>query len=120
MPERDEIIAAHQRRRNNWFVSEFVAFLQKEIVVVHHAMTARAIDPMQFQFVNERWPRHETFQLGHTHARNILEDHVLTHHLDRGVDFGARKTQTLHDLLRHLRANAVVRIEPNAAGLVDG
>src|SRR4030095_6963210 len=37
--ERDQIITAQQRRRNNRFVSEFFAFAQQKFVIVQHAMT---------------------------------------------------------------------------------
>ncbi len=117
--QRKQIIAAHQRRRNDRLVRKLLALPQEEFVVVHHRVTARAIDPMQLQLVLEGRPRHETFQLRHPHVRHILEDHVLPHRLDRGVDFRARKTQPLHERLRHFRADAIVPVEANAPVFVD-
>src|SRR4029453_13647145 len=49
--ERDQIITAQQRRRNDWFVSEFFALAQQKFVIVQHAMTAFAINPVQLQFL---------------------------------------------------------------------
>src|SRR4029450_10123926 len=56
--ERDQVVAAHERRRNDRFVGELFAFAQEKFVIVQHAMTAFAIDPVQFQLFSERWARH--------------------------------------------------------------
>src|SRR3954451_17395451 len=45
--ERNQIVTAHQRRRNDRFASGFFAFAQQKFVIVHHAMTAFAINTMQ-------------------------------------------------------------------------
>ena len=81
-------------------------------------MAARAIDPVQLQLVVKRGPRHEPFQFGHTHPWNIFENHVLTNHFDGGVNLRPGKTEPFHDLLRHLRAHAIVGVEANSASFV--
>ena len=78
-------------------------------------MAASAIDAMQLQFIFKSWTRHESFQFGDAHSRHVFKNHVLAHHLHGRVDFRARKTQTLHDLFGHLRADAIMLVETNAA-----
>src|SRR5262249_43835837 len=95
--ERDQIVTAHERRRNNRLIGEFLALPQKKIVVVHHPVTACAIDSMELELFLKRRSRHEPFQLRHPHSRHVLEHHMLTHHLYRGIDLRTRKAQTFHD-----------------------
>src|SRR4030095_12578339 len=64
-PESDQIVPAHEWRRNNWLVSKLFAFAKKKFVVVEHAMAALAINPMQLELVFKSWPRHEALQFCH-------------------------------------------------------
>src|SRR5881275_2426724 len=112
--QRDQIVPRNQRWRNDRLVCELFLFALKKFVIVEHGMTARAIDPMQFQFLFESGTRHEPLQFGHTHPRHVFENHVLTNHLHGGVDFGARKTQALHDLFGHFRAEPIMLVETDA------
>ena len=50
---------------------------------------------------------------------HVFENHVLPDRFDRGVDFGARKSQALHDRFGHFRADAIMAVETDPAGLVD-
>src|SRR5438128_6285812 len=88
-PERDQIVSAHKRRRNNRLIRELFAFAHEEIVIVEYAMAAFAVDTVQLEFVLEGRSSHEAFELGHTHPRHIFEDHMLAHHLDRGINLRA-------------------------------
>src|SRR5882724_6776766 len=112
--QRDQIVPRNQRWRNDRLVRELFLFALEKFIIVEHGMTARAIDPMQFQFLFESGTRHEPLQFGHTHPRHVFENHVLTNHLHGGVDFSARKTQALHDLFGHFRAEAIVFVETDA------
>src|SRR5438046_7901079 len=49
--QRDQIVPCNQRWRNDRLVCELFLFALKKFVIVEHGMTARAIDPMQFQFL---------------------------------------------------------------------
>ena len=83
-------------------------------------MAARAIDPMQLQLFLESGSRHEPLQFRHPHLGHVFENHVLAHHFDRGVDFGARKSQALHDLFSHFRTEAVVPAKANSPRFIHG
>ena len=74
---------------------------------------------MQLELLFKRRSRHESLQFCHPHPRHVFEDHVLSHHLDRGVDLRARKSQPFHDRLGHCCANAVVVVETDSARFVD-
>src|SRR2546423_14186785 len=84
--QRDQIVPRNQGWRNDRLVRELFLFALEKFVIVEHAMTARAIDPMQFQFLFESGTRHEPLQFGHAHPRHVFENHVLTNHLHGGVD----------------------------------
>src|SRR5882757_727381 len=118
--ESDQIVPAYQWRRNNWFVSKLFAFAKKKFVVVEHAMTALAIDPMQLEFGVEGRSRHETLQFRHPHLRHVLENHVLPYHLDRVFDFSPRKPQTPHDFFGHLSAETIMSAETNSPRFIHG
>src|SRR5437588_1682481 len=51
--QRDQIVPRNQGWRNDRLVCELFLFALKKFVIVEHGMTARAIDPMQFQFLFE-------------------------------------------------------------------
>src|SRR5437868_8150560 len=112
--QRDQIVPRNQRWRNDRLVREFFLFALEKFVIVEHGMTARAIDPMQFQFLFESGTRHEPLQFVHPHPRHVFENHILTNNLHSCVDFGARKTQALHDLFSHFRAEAIMLVETDA------
>ena len=82
-------------------------------------MTAFAIDPVQLQLIHESRSRHETFQLGHSHLRGVLENHVLPHHFDRRLNFIAGKSQPTHDRIGHLRADAIMLVKTDSAGFIN-
>ena len=82
-------------------------------------MAARAIHAMQLQLIDKCRPRHEALQFRHPHVRHVLEHHVLADCFHRRVNLGAGKSQALHERLRHLRADAIVPIEANAAVFID-
>src|SRR6266478_2083389 len=54
--QRDQIVPRNQRWRNDRLVRELFLFALEKFVIVEHGMTARAIDPMQFQFLSESGP----------------------------------------------------------------
>src|SRR5205823_15026318 len=112
---RDQIVPRNQGWRNDRLVRELFLFALKKFVIVEHGMAAGAIDPMQLHFLFKSRTRHESFQFGNAHPRHVFENHVLTYHLHGGLDVGARKTQTLHDLFGHFRADAIVIVETNGA-----
>src|SRR4030095_13766910 len=87
--ERDQIVAAHERRRNNRFVGEFFAFAQQKFVVLEHPMTAFAIDAVKLQLFSKRWARHEPLQFRDSHLRRVFENHVLPNHFNRRLNFVA-------------------------------
>src|SRR5207245_4422876 len=70
--ERDQIITAHQGRRNDRFVGEFVALAEKKFIVVEHPMAAFAIDPVQFQLVIKGRSSHKTYPLCYPHVRAVF------------------------------------------------
>ena len=117
--KRDQIITPHQRRRDDRLIREFLPFLLQKLIVIQHPVAALAIDAMQLELVLESRPRHEAFQFRHPHVRHVLEDHVLPHRFHRRVDLGSRKSEPLHDRLRHFRADAIVSVETNAALFID-
>src|SRR5919201_2258929 len=118
--EGDQVVPSYEWRRNNRFVSEFLAFPNKKFVVVEHAMAAFAIDPMQLKLVVKGWPRHETLQFGHPHLGRVLENHVLPYHFDCRLDFSAGKSQAPHDLFSHFRTKPVMPTKANSSGLIYG
>src|SRR5678816_74815 len=71
--EGDQIITPQQRRRNDRFVSEFFTSTQQKFVIVQHAMTAFAINPVQLQLLVERWSRHEPVSYTHLRAHETPE-----------------------------------------------
>src|SRR5437899_12846536 len=58
--ECDQIVAANEWRRDDWFVRELFTFAQEELVVVHHPMAACAIDSMELELLFKRRPRHKS------------------------------------------------------------
>ena len=72
---------------------------------------------MQFHFVVEMRAGHEALQLRDAHLLHVLEDHVIGHGLDRGIDLRARKAQARHDFFGHLRAEFVVAAEADARSI---
>ena len=94
-------------------------FVLQELVVVEHAVAARAIDAVQLHLVVEMRARHEALQLRDAHLLHVLEDHVIGDRLDRGVDLRAREAQPRHELLGHLGAEFVVAAEADAAVGID-
>src|SRR4029077_15824661 len=106
--ESDQIVPSHEWRRNDRFVSEFLALPNEKFVVVEHAMAALAVNPVQLKLVVESRPRHKTLQLRHPHLRHVFENHMLPHHFDCAFDFSAGKSQTPHDFLSHLGTQTIV------------
>src|SRR4029077_3432035 len=80
--ERDQIITAQQRRRNNRFVSEFFAFAQQKFVIVQHAMTAFAINPVKLQLLIKGWSRHEPLRPRNSHTRRALGNNGVPGHFN--------------------------------------
>src|SRR5438874_12015253 len=68
--QRDQIVPRNQRWRNDRLVGELFLFALEKFIIVEHRMTARAIDPMQFQFLFEIGMRRQPFQYGHPHPRD--------------------------------------------------
>lgn len=60
----DKVAACEERWRNEGFRggSEFVAFLDKELVVVEKAIGAEAVDAVELQFVFDVWAGEKTFE----------------------------------------------------------
>src|ERR1700730_11761701 len=85
--QREQVITPHEWRWNDRLVREFVSFLPQKIIVLHHAVAALAINPMQLELVFKCRARHEAFQLRHPHVRHVLEDHMLANCFHRCVDF---------------------------------
>src|SRR5712691_11797317 len=76
-PERDQIVPAYERWRNDRLVRKLFAFAHEEIVIVEYAMAAFAVDTVQLEFVLEGRSSHEAFELVHTQPRHIFEHHML-------------------------------------------
>ncbi len=84
--EGDEIVPGDQRGRDDRLFGKLFAALAEENIVGEIGMAARAIDTMQFQLHFEMRSRHETLEPGDAHLAHVLEDHVVGHRLDRGID----------------------------------
>ena len=76
-------------------------------------MARGAIDPMQFQFVRKSLARQDALQFGGPHFLDELKAHMLAHAQDNPIGLVVREPQPPQDGFRHLRADAVVFIEPN-------
>ena len=85
----------------------------QELIILQVAMAGGAVDPMQFQFVGKRLARQNALQFGGPHFLDELKPHVLAHAQDNLLDLVVREPQPPQDGFRHLRADAVVFIEPN-------
>jgi hypothetical protein len=83
-------------------------------------MAALAINPMQLELILKGWPRHEALQFRHPHLGHVLKNHVLPHHLNRGLDFSTGKSQTPHDFFGHLSAETIMPAETNSPRFVHG
>src|SRR6187397_1874909 len=73
--QRGQVVPRNQRWRNDRLGRELFLFALEKFVIVVPGMTARAIDPMQFQFLFESGTRHEPLQFRHTHPRHVFENH---------------------------------------------
>ena len=82
-------------------------------------MAAFTVDPVEFQLVDKSWPGHKTLQFRHAHLRHVFKHHMLTNHLNGGVDVGPGKSQTFHDLPRHLCADSIMLIKTDPASFID-
>ncbi len=82
-------------------------------------MATKAIKPVQFEFVFEAGPGHESPQLCRAHVSNILEYHVVGNGADDGIGLLVGKPESAEEALRHLRADPIMAVEADASCLID-
>jgi len=70
----------------------------QKLVVLQIAVAGLAINSMQFQFIGERLPRQDSFQLGWTHLLHVLKSHVFADAHEDLIDLPVRKPQPLENV----------------------
>lgn len=111
----DEIGTGDDAWGQHGLAGEFFAFCTEEVVVVQPAVGAEAVNAMQGEFVIEGGAGHEAAQLGGAHLFHVLEDHVVLHGDDGGLDDLVGEFHAAHDLAGLFGTEFVVTVEADAA-----
>ena len=104
----NQVAAGEQGFGNEGLMGEGGQLLGEEPVIIQHAVAARAIHPMQLEFVLKSLPSHEPAQGRGPHVADILERHVICDGADGGVDVGAREPQACEDVFGHFGTDLFV------------